>query len=129
MRLGSTRSQLCSVLILAVAWCSFPASAQTIRLEITHAAASFDERSRQPIVTYRLAEASKQAFAELTEKNVGKKMELRVDGRIIFSPVIREPILGGSGQISGELTVERAKEIADLLSTAGAKVEAEIKSD
>jgi preprotein translocase subunit SecD len=80
------------VLILAVTWCSFPASAQTIRLEITHAAASFDERSRQPIVTYRLAEASKQAFAELTEKNVGKKLELRVDGRVVIAAIIREHI-------------------------------------
>jgi preprotein translocase subunit SecD len=57
-----------------------------------------------------------------------KKMEIRVDGRVIMSPVVREPILGGSGQLSGHFSVEQAKELADLLASGAAKIEAEATS-
>ena len=57
-------------------------------------------------------------------------MELRVDGKVVTAPVIREPILGGSGQISNQsLTAESAKELAARLSTGAAKIEIEIVND
>jgi preprotein translocase subunit SecD len=77
-----------------------------------------------------MTEASKRAFAEFTSRNIGHKMELRVDGKAVTAPVIREPILGGSGQISEKsMTVESAKAIAERLSTGKAKIEIEIVDD
>jgi preprotein translocase subunit SecD len=35
-----------------------------------------------------------------------------LDDVVLSSPVIREPILGGSGQVSGNFTVEEAKQLA-----------------
>jgi preprotein translocase subunit SecD len=102
------------------------ARAETVVLEVTRAAAGFDERTGKPVVTYHFA--NKRAFADLTEKNVGKRLELRIGGRVILSTIVREPILGGAGQVSGNFTVEQTKEIADLL-LSSAKIEAEIKLD
>ena len=42
-----------------------------------------------------------------------------LDNKVVSAPVIREPILGGSGQISGGFTTEEAKDLA-LLLRAGA---------
>lgn len=35
-----------------------------------------------------------------------------IGGRVVSAPVIREPILGGQGQISGSLTVSEAEQLA-----------------
>ena len=53
-------------------------------------------------------------------------MEIRVDGRTLMSPVIREAITGGSVQVSGNFTVEEAADIAGRLNAGTAKVEVEL---
>src|SRR6185437_7436537 len=49
------------------------------------------------------------------QKNVGKPFAIVLDNQVISAPVIREPILGGSGQISGSFTVQSANDLAILL--------------
>ena len=58
-------------------------------------------------------------FGETTQQNVGRLFAIVLDGKVISAPVIREAILGGSGQISGNFTVQSANELA-LLLRAGA---------
>ena len=43
----------------------------------------------------------------MTQENVGLPFAIVLDDKVISAPVIREPILGGSGQISGNFTVQR----------------------
>jgi preprotein translocase subunit SecD len=78
------------------------------------------------MVLFKLTEASARRFAELTTQNVGKTLAIRVDGRVLSKPVVREPILGGSGQISGGLTAEQARDIANRLASGAAKLEFEV---
>jgi preprotein translocase subunit SecD len=114
-------------LLLAALIVPAPASAQSLVLEIASAVAAFDQRTGKPIVAFRLTARSTKQFAQITTLNVGRKMELRVDGRVMMAPVIREPILGGQGQISDpDWTVAQAQELAGRLSTGKAKVEVEI---
>jgi preprotein translocase subunit SecD len=54
-------------------------------------------------------------FANATKDNVGRPLAIILDNEILSSPVIREPILTGSGQISGGFTVEEANQLAILL--------------
>jgi preprotein translocase subunit SecD len=116
---------LCGVL----AWPG-AASGEPLTIEIVSAELAFDQRTGMPVITFRMNEASKQLFAELTAKNIGKKMDVRVEGQTIMSPYIREPILGGSGQITERAwTVEQAKEMAERISAGRAKVEFEIVND
>ena len=56
-----------------------------------------------------------QRFAQATQENVGKPFAIVLDNEVITAPVIREPILGGSGQISGNFTVQSANDLAILL--------------
>ncbi|MCC7166541.1 MAG: protein translocase subunit SecD, partial [Rhodospirillales bacterium] len=56
---------------------------------------------------------------QITQENVQKQFAIVLDGKVISAPVIREPILGGSGVISGNFTVQSAQDLA-LLLRAGA---------
>jgi preprotein translocase subunit SecD len=51
----------------------------------------------------------------VTQENVGRPFAIVLDNEVISAPVIREPILGGTGQISGNFTVEGANDLAVLL--------------
>jgi preprotein translocase subunit SecD len=97
-----------------------------LRLQIASAAPIFDDRTNEPAVTFRLTERSGRLFAEFTGNNIGRTIEIRIDGKAVMRPIIREPILGGSVQITGGFTVKDAKELADRLNGGSARVEAEV---
>jgi preprotein translocase subunit SecD len=97
-----------------------------LRLQIEEATPLLDEHTREPVVTIMLTARSGRLFAELTANNVGRRTELRIDGKVVAAPIIREPIKGGSIQISGSMTLADAKELADRLNSGSAKVEIEV---
>jgi preprotein translocase subunit SecD len=84
-------------------------------VDLTDARASFDSRTGMPIVTFRLNSEGARHFAEVTSRNVGRPFAIVLDNQVISAPVIREPIVGGSGEISGDFTVEQANDLAVLL--------------
>ena len=83
--------------------------------DLTDAQPGFDQRNSEPIVSFRFNSTGARKFAEATQQNVGKLFAIVLDNKVISAPVIREPILGGSGQISGNFTVEQANDLAILL--------------
>ena len=97
-----------------------------LRLQIASAAPIFDERTKEPAVTFRLTDRSGRLFAEFTGNNIGRTIEIRIDGKAVMRPIIREPILGGSVQITGGFTLKDAQELADRLNSGSARVEAEV---
>jgi len=76
---------------------------------------SFDQRTNEPVVSFRFDSVGAKRFGEVTQQNVGRPFAIVLDGKVISAPVIREPILGGSGQISGRFTVQGANDLAVLL--------------
>jgi len=100
------------------------AAAEPLMFDIAQAELAYDQRSGQPLVSFRFTPDSAHKFAEFTLRNVGRVMELRVDGKVLSRPVIREPILQGVGQISGPLSVQETKDLAARLS-AGTQLEIE----
>ena len=87
--------------------------------ELVDAQAGFDSRTSEPIVNFRFNTSGAQKFALISQQNVGRAFAIVLDKDVISYPVIREPILGGSGQISGNFTVQAANDLA-LLLRAGA---------
>ena len=83
--------------------------------EIADAAPGFDQRTREPIVTFRFNAAGTRRFARITQENIGRPFAVVLDDEVIAAPIIREPILGGSGQIAGSFTLEDANRIAQLM--------------
>jgi preprotein translocase subunit SecD len=83
--------------------------------DLTDAQPGFDQRSGEPIVSFRFNTSGSRKFAQATSENVGQPFAIVLDNEVISAPVIREPITGGSGQISGSFTVQAANELSILL--------------
>ncbi len=82
---------------------------------LADAQATFAQDTGEAVVNFRFDNKGARRFADATTKNVGKRFAIILDGKVISAPVIREPITGGSGQISGNFTIESANDLAVLL--------------
>ncbi len=71
---------------------------------LTDAQPTFQDN--QPVVSFRFDNAGARKFGKITQENVGKPFAIVLDDKVISAPNIREPILGGSGIISGSFSVE-----------------------
>ncbi len=74
-----------------------------------------DSRTGQPVVSFRFDSVGGKRFGDATAANVGRRFAIVLDGKVVSAPVIREPILGGSGQISGAFSFQEVTELAILL--------------
>jgi preprotein translocase subunit SecD len=83
--------------------------------DLVDAQPSFDQRTSEPVVTFRFNSSGARKFAEATQQNVGKPFAIVLDNKVVSAPVIQEPILGGSGQITGNFTVQQANDLSILL--------------
>ena len=83
--------------------------------DLTDAQPGFDQRTNEPIVSFKFNTSGSRKFAQATSENVGQPFAIVLDDKVISAPVIREPITGGSGQISGSFTVQAANDLAILL--------------
>ncbi len=69
----------------------------------------------QPVISFRFNSQGGRTFANVTAENVGKPFAIVLDGKVLTAPRINEPILGGSGVISGSFTLQQASDLAVLL--------------
>ncbi len=72
----------------------------------------FDQQTNAPIISFRFNQAGARKFGNFSKDHVGEPFAIVLDDKVISAPVIREAILGGSGQISGNFTVESANNLA-----------------
>lgn|SRR5215217_2095548 len=82
---------------------------------LTDARQENDPQSGAPVVSFRLNSQGARRFGEVTTKNIEKPFAIVLDGKVISAPRINSPITGGSGQITGNFTVESANNLAILL--------------
>lgn len=87
---------------------------------------SFDQRTNEPVVSFRFDNQGATRFGQATQQNVGRLFAIILDNQVISAPQIREPILGGSGQISGNFTVQSANDLAVLLRAGALPVDLNI---
>ncbi len=74
-----------------------------------------DDQQGGYAVSQRFTAAGAKRFGEFTRDNVGKVFAVLLDDKVITAPVIREPILGGTGQITGNFTADSANDLAVLM--------------
>ncbi len=84
------------------------------------------DQNGAPAVSFRFDSTGGRRFAQATTENVGKPFAIILDGMVISAPNINEPILGGSGIISGSYTVATANELAILLRSGKLPVELKV---
>jgi protein-export membrane protein SecD len=83
------------------------------------AKADFDQRSGQPDVRFTFDSVGAREFGDVTKEYTNHRFAIVLDKQVITAPNIQEPILGGTGQISGNFTTQSAADVA-LLLRAGA---------
>ena len=76
---------------------------------------SIQNQQSQPTVSFSLDSLGAQKFGRATTDNVGKRLAIVLDGKIISAPNINEPITAGNGVISGNFTFQEATDLALLL--------------
>ena len=82
---------------------------------LVNANPSFDNQNNETTVNFSLDRVGTKKFARLTSNNVGKRLAIVLDNKIISAPSIREPIIGGNGVITGDFTFQSATDLALLL--------------
>ncbi len=83
--------------------------------ELVDAQQAFDGQSGRPVVSFRFNGSGARKFGDATARNIGKRFAIVLDNKVISAPTIQGAILGGSGQITGNFTVESASELSLLL--------------
>jgi len=83
--------------------------------DLVDAQPGFDSRNGEPDVNFRFNLRGGQRFGQVTSENVGRLFAIVLDGKVISAPRILGPITGGSGQITGNFTIEQADNLSVLL--------------
>ena len=76
---------------------------------------TMDTQTNETVVSFSLDRVGAKKFGKATSTGVVKRLAIVLDGKIISAPSVREPIVGGSGQISGNFTFQSATDLALLL--------------
>jgi preprotein translocase subunit SecD len=82
---------------------------------ITDAEVRISPQFNEPYVLIKFDSAGSKLFDQITAENVGKRLAIVLDDNVYSAPVIRERISGGEAQISGNFTMEEAKDLAIVL--------------
>ncbi len=94
--------------------------------ELKTARVVFDQFGRPQVAMEFTPEGAKK-FAEITRKNIGKRLAIVLDNRVYSAPVIRSAITGGQAVIEGLASVEEATEIALVLRSGSLPVGVEVE--
>jgi len=75
----------------------------------------FDQLTNSSVVNFKLDNLGARKFAMASKDNIGRNLAIVLDNEVISAPVIRDAIITGNGQISGNFTAQEANELAILL--------------
>ena len=78
--------------------------------------------SSEIVVRLEFNEEGKKLFADLTSKNVGKRVAIFIDGQIISAPTVQNAITDGTAIITGNFTAVEAKQLATRLNSGALPV-------
>ncbi|MEN2495019.1 MAG: Protein translocase subunit SecD [Hyphomicrobiaceae bacterium hypho_1] len=79
---------------------------------LKNALQGYDQFTNEPVISFTFNQEGARIFAKFTTQNINRPFAIVLDGKVLSAPVIREPILGGSGQISGGFSSKTANELA-----------------
>ena len=83
-------------------------------------------QQNQYVVNLEFSDEGAKKFADLTTKNVGRRIAILLDGEVLTNPNVREPITGGRAEITGQESQEEAHRIAMLLRSGALPVKVNI---
>ena len=84
---------------------------------ITDARADFGQTSAYANVSMTMNAEGARDWQRITRDNIGKSIAIVLDGYVYSFPTVQNEIAGGSSQITGNFTVEEAKDLANTLNS------------
>jgi preprotein translocase subunit SecD len=94
--------------------------------DLRRADVSFDTTTGKPVVVLEFTEEGSQKFAQLTEVNIGKPLAIMLDENLVSAPVVQDRIIGGTAQITGDFSLDEAKNLAIQLNAGALPVSVEL---
>ncbi len=94
--------------------------------DLKDAQAAMNQQNNQAVVNLEFSDEGAKKFADATMKNVGRQIAILLDGEVLTDPVVREPIMGGRAEISGQKSLEEAQHLAVLLRSGALPVKVNI---
>jgi SecD/SecF fusion protein len=70
----------------------------------------------------KFTSSGKKKFAKVTQKNVGRRLAILIDEKVISAPQIREPILNGEAEITGDFSLDEARMLSAVLNSGALPV-------
>jgi preprotein translocase subunit SecD len=74
-----------------------------------------------PEIEIKFTKAGQKQFAELTRKNIDKRLAIVIDGRVYSAPIIRSEVAGGIAKIAGSFSKQEAEQLASKVRESLAK--------
>lgn len=96
---------------------------------ISDAIAELDQDSFFYKINLKFNPAGTKAFAELTQKHVGERLAIVMDDQVLSAPSIREPILTGTAEITGQFKYDEASLLALALRSGSLPVPIRIEEE
>ena len=82
---------------------------------ITGAREEFDQNTGEAKVTMSMNAEGAKTWARLTRENVGKAIAIVLDNYVYSAPRVNSEIKGGNSEITGDFTIDEAKDLANML--------------
>lgn len=86
----------------------------------------FDTTNGKPAVSLEFTDEGAKKFEEITERNIGKPLPILLDGYPVSSPQVSGKISGGKAQITGEFTLDQAKQLSIQISAGALPIPVEL---
>ncbi len=90
--------------------------------DVKKATVTFDPNTGKPQVSLSFSKQGAQIFADLTTKNLNKPIGIFLDDDIITAPTVQQPILDGNAVITGDYTVDGARQLAVAINSGALPV-------
>ncbi len=90
--------------------------------EFERATLEFDQQTGAPQITLQFDDDGRKKFADITQKNINKRIAIFLDGMILSAPTVQTAITDGKAIISGQFTLQEAKELVTRLNSGALPV-------
>lgn len=84
------------------------------------------DQGKQNLVAIEFTDEGAKKFADLTAKNIGKRIAILLDKQVLTNPSVQEAIPGGKAVITGSRTLEEAQRLAILLRSGALPIKVEV---
>lgn len=89
---------------------------------VKKASVTFNPQNGQPQVAIIFSDEGTKLFGAITQRNVNKQVAIYLDQYPISAPIVQQPILDGNAVISGNFTLDEAKQLAIAINSGALPV-------